>query len=234
MKKYNKFCYTHKNLMSIYSLMLNHFGNLNWWPGETDFEIIIGAILTQNTSWTNVEKSISLIKGKGLMNPKALYDLPTDELAQLVRSSGYFNQKAKKIKRFLSFFHDLYEFHMDKMKSVPAGSMREQLLAINGIGPETADSIMLYALSKPVFVVDAYTKRIFSRHGFFSQNTSYHDVQDFFESNLDKDIQLFNEYHALIVNTGKYFCSKKPKCHMCPLRQTLNDKLLTDMNPAGK
>ena len=229
MKKYNKSYNTREKLISVYTLMLNYFGNLNWWPGETEFEVIIGAILTQNTSWTNVEKSISLIKNNGLMNPESIYELHVDELAKLVRSSGYFNQKAKKIKHFLSFFYDKYKFDMDIMKSVPVDVMREQLLAINGIGPETADSILLYALSKPVFVVDAYTKRIFSRHGFIEKNASYHEVQAFFETHLDKDEPLFNEYHALIVNTGKYFCGTKPKCENCPLRETLSQKQLNGL-----
>ncbi|MCD6459871.1 endonuclease III domain-containing protein [bacterium] len=209
-------------------MMLNHFGNLNWWPGETEFEIIIGAVLTQNTSWTNVEKSISLIKEKNLMSPQALYALSIETLSELVRSSGYFNQKAKKIKHFLQFFNDSYSFDIEKMKKVPLDVMRKQLLGLHGIGPETADSILLYALSKPVFVVDAYTKRIFSRHGFINQNASYDDVQIFFEKFLNKDISLYNQYHALIVNTGKYFCTKKPKCQLCPLKTTLYKKSVLD------
>lgn len=203
------------NLNNIYFLLLNHFGKQNWWPAETPFEVIVGAILTQNTSWKNVEKSINTLKEKNLLSPYALYNLSSNELALLIKSSGFYNVKAKRLKNFLNFFKT-YNFDINCLKS--ADNIRELLLAIKGIGQETADSIILYALNKPVFVVDAYTKRILHRLGFIqSQKSDYDSVQSLFHNNIPNDADLFNEYHALIVETAKNYCRKKPFCTSCPL-----------------
>lgn len=202
-------------LKNIYILLYDHFGKQNWWPAETPFEVIVGAILTQNTSWKNVEKSINTLKEKKLLSPDALYNLTNEELAFLIKSSGFYNLKAIRLKNFLNFFKT-YNFDINNLKN--ADNIRKLLLAIKGIGKETADSIILYALNKPVFVVDAYTKRIFHRLGFIhSQKSDYDTVQNLFHSNLTKDANLFNEYHALIVETAKSYCRKKPLCALCPL-----------------
>lgn len=210
-----------KILLSYFDTLLHYFGPRHWWPGETPFEVIIGAILTQNTTWKNVEKTITVLEQRGLIDPDKLRAVPEHELAQLIKSSGYFNQKAKKIRHFLEFFETSYHSDTLLMKKQELPALRKQLLAVNGIGPETADSILLYALSKPVFVVDAYTRRIFSRHHLISSTAPYDEIQTFFTTNLDQDLYLYNEYHALIVHTGKDFCRKIPRCEVCPLREFL-------------
>ena len=208
---------TGKHLLKIYNSLLKSFGHQHWWPGDTPFEVIIGAILTQNTSWTNVEKAIASLKTSGIFSPKGLYDVQVTVLAQFIRSSGYFNIKAKRLKNFLSFLFDDYSGDLDAMIKEDGLILRNKLLKVNGLGPETSDSILLYACGYPVFVVDAYTKRIFSRHGLVTMNDNYHQVQTFFMENLPKDPQLYNEYHALIVRVGKDLCKKKPLCSICPL-----------------
>ncbi len=198
--------------------MLSALGSQHWWPGQTRFEIVIGAILTQNTAWTNVEKAIANLRRGRLLNAAAMGSAPTHELAAAIRPSGYYNQKAQKLKYFLSFFQKRYGSSFGRMARQSASELRAELLAIHGIGPETADSILLYALNKPVFVIDAYTRRIFSRHGLCGPDEGYHDLQGFFMRHLPSDASLFNEYHALIVHTGKNFCKKsKPQCRGCPL-----------------
>jgi len=202
-------------LKDIYKTLLNHFGSQNWWPAETPFEVIVGAILTQNTAWKNVEKSINLLKQKGLLLPEPLLSMADEELAAYIKSSGFYNLKAKRLKNFLAFFQR-YNFDLDILRETP--SLREKLLSIEGIGKETADSIMLYAMNIPVFVVDAYTKRIFFRLGFInSEDASYDDVQHLFHTSLTRDVKIFNEYHALIVEMAKSYCKKKPCCNGCPL-----------------
>ena len=213
---------TEKYLLKIYNSLFKRFGPQHWWPGNTPFEVIIGAILTQNTSWTNVEKAINSLKASGLFSPKGLYDMPLATLAQLIKSSGYFNIKAKRLKNFLSFLFDDYRGNLDAMIKEDGLILREKLLKVNGLGPETADSILLYACGYPVFVVDAYTKRIFSRHSFVSLDDNYHQIQTLFMDNLPKDTQLYNEYHALIVRVGKDLCKKKPLCSICPLEYDLH------------
>ncbi len=202
-----------------YHKLYSRFGPQHWWPGDTSFEIIVGAILTQNTNWGNVARAIANLKQAKVLTPKKLYSLPVSKLAALIRPSGYYNIKAKRLRSFLGHLFNNYNGSLKKMFNRPAAELREEILNVKGIGPETADSILLYAGGFPVFVVDAYTKRIFSRHKFFSEKAGYHEVQKIFTDNLKKDARLFNEYHALIVRLGKDFCKKtNPRCDICPLK----------------
>ena len=195
------------------------FGPRHWWPGDTKLEIIIGAILTQNTAWANVEKAIKNIKKAKALSVNRLSGIPEKNLARLIRPSGYYNIKANRIKNFLKFLNARYSSSIDKMFRSDLYKLREELLAVKGIGQETADSILLYAGNKPVFVVDSYTKRIFSRHGFIDKDADYGETQSLFMDNLGEDKGLFNEFHALIVELGKSVCkSKKPFCSMCPIQ----------------
>jgi len=212
-------------LKDIYERLFDHFGPQHWWPADSEFEVMVGAILTQNTSWTNVEKAIKNLKKHKVLTPSKLYRLPDKKLAQFIRPSGYYNLKSRRIKNFLAFFMRDYKASVKRMARERSAVLREQLLAVKGIGPETADSILLYALAKPVFVVDAYTKRIFSRHKIFAGDTGYHFVQGIFMRGLPEDAGLFKEYHALIVKLAKEFCLKNnPKCQICPLKK--NDKII--------
>ncbi len=196
------------------------FGPRHWWPGDTKIEIIIGAILTQNTAWANVEKAIKNIKRAKVLSVSRLSGISEKKLARLIRPSGYYNIKANRIKNFLRFLNTRYSGSIDKMFGSRLYKLREELLAVKGIGRETADSILLYAGNKPVFVVDAYTKRVFSRHGFIKEDADYEEAQSLFMDNLWKDKGLFNEFHALIVELGKSVCkSKKPLCSLCPIRR---------------
>ena len=201
----------------IYERLYQAIGPLRWWPADSPFEVIIGAILTQNTSWTNVEKAIRVLKEKNLLHPRRLYAIPEEALAQAIRSSGFFNLKAKRIKSFLGFLFQQYQGSLDLMFSEDTETLRGKMLAINGMGPETVDSILLYAGGKPVFVVDAYTRRILSRHGLISEKAGYEEIQQLFMDSLEKDAGLFNEYHALLVHTGKHHCKKRYNCPRCPL-----------------
>ncbi|KPK97341.1 MAG: endonuclease [Omnitrophica WOR_2 bacterium SM23_72] len=208
-----------KKLYSIYLKLFASFGPQHWWPAKTPFEVMVGAILTQNTNWANVEKAIAQLKQHKALAPKRIYHLSTSKLARLIKSAGYYNIKTKRLKAFLKFLFDHYRGEPNRMSRVPGQKLRSQFLSINGIGPETADSILLYALQKPLFVIDAYTKRIMARHGFIAEDCSYKDVQNLFMQNLKKEVKLFNEYHALLVRLGKEFCLKKnPKCRICPLK----------------
>ena len=205
-------------LLKIYNSLYNYFGPLNWWPGDTPFEIMVGAILTQNTSWSNVEKAIDNLKKEDLLEPRKLYHINQEELTQLIKPSGYYNIKAKRLKNFVNIFVNDFEGSAEKMFSGDSKELRKKLLKVNGIGPETADSILLYAGEKPFFVVDAYTKRIFSRHKLISKDSTYYQIQEFFSKNLDRDVKLFNEFHAQIVMLGKTICtSRNPNCAKCPI-----------------
>lgn len=209
-------------LLKIYQTLYKAFGLQHWWPGETPFEIAVGAILTQNTNWGNVEKAISNLKKNKSLSAKAIYKMPVDRLAILIKPAGYYNIKAKRLKSFINFLMNDYLGSMSKMKKEDLDNLREKLLSINGIGPETADSILLYALDKPVFVIDAYTKRVLSRHKIMNSNKSYDEYQKLFHSSLKRDLKLFNEYHALFVKVGKTFCKlKKPLCSKCALYEYL-------------
>jgi endonuclease-3 related protein len=205
-------------LKRIFLRLYSVFGAQHWWPADNSFEVIVGAILTQNTSWSNVEKAILVLKKKKYLNPKSLAGLSDHKLAGLIKSAGYYNVKAVRLKNFLKFFFNFYSADMKRMGSQGLTALRRQLLAVNGIGPETADSILLYALNKPVFVVDAYTKRILCRHRLLRKEATYEEVQDIFMRNLKHDRKLFNEFHALLVKIGKDYCRKQnPKCEICPL-----------------
>jgi endonuclease-3 related protein len=205
-------------LLKIYNSLYNYFGPLNWWPGDTPFEIMVGTILTQNTFWGNVEKAIENLKEENLLEPRKLYRINQEELAQLIKPSGYYNIKARRLKNFVNIFVNDFEGSTENMFSGDCRELRKKLLKVNGIGPETADSILLYAGKRPFFVVDAYTKRIFSRHKLISKDSTYYQIQEFFIKNLDKDVKLFNEFHAQIVMLGKTICtSKNPDCAKCPI-----------------
>lgn len=207
-----------KKLEEIYNILLAQFGHQNWWPDDTPFEIALGAILTQNTSWTNVEKAITNIKDRNLLDPGSLHNLPPEELAQIIKPAGYFRVKAKRLKNFLNFLFDNYQGSLENLEHVSTDMLKTQLLEINGIGPETADSILLYALNRPVFVVDTYTARIAVRHHLIEPDLDYQSLQYLFESNLTPpDTQLYNEFHALLVMIGKNYCKPKPRCDLCPL-----------------
>lgn len=206
-----------EKLALMYKKLYACFGPQRWWPGETPFEVAVGAILTQNTNWTNVEKAIANLKSDKALSPKALHDMPHNRLASLIRPAGYFNIKTKRLKNFIGLLINEYHGSMSGMAKEDLGAIRTKLMAVNGIGPETADSIILYALEKPVFVIDAYTKRVLSRHNILAQDASYDAFQAFFHSKLRKDISLFNEYHALFVRLAKENCRTKPLCAGCPL-----------------
>ncbi len=207
------------NLYHIYRKLLHRFGPQHWWPGETPFEVAVGAILTQNTNWANVEKAIGNLKGIHTLDPKSLHRMPMHKLAATIRPAGYFNVKSKRLKNFMSFLMEEYGGSLSKMARCDHAVVREKLLSVNGIGPETADSIMLYALDKPWFVIDAYTKRILSRHGIMEYGQPYSSFQALFHSKLKEDVGLFNEYHALFVRLGKEYCRTKPLCGGCPLEE---------------
>jgi len=204
--------------MKIYRTLYRAYGPRHWWPGETPFEVMIGAILTQNTSWKNVEKAIQELKRKEVLSPEGIYCLTKRELASLIKSSGYYRIKADRVKAFIDFLYEEFDGNLKKMRERRLEGLREKLLGVKGIGPETADSILLYGLKKPVFVVDAYTKRILSRHSIISEKASYDDVQSLFMDHLPVDEKLFNEYHALFVQLGKMVCKKIPRCDICPLK----------------
>ena len=206
-------------LMEIYNLIHNRYGPQNWWPGDGGIETIVGAILTQNTNWANVEKAIANLKSADRLSADKLHRMDIERLAQLIRPAGYYNIKARRLKNFLDRLFDNYDGRLSAIENMQTDLLREELLTIKGIGPETADSILLYAFARPVFVVDSYTCRILGRHGLIADGDGYEQVRDFFESSLSADVQLFNEYHALLVRVGKEFCRPKPRCEGCPLEK---------------
>ena len=206
-----------EELIQIYNILLDHFGPLDWWPGETPFEVMIGAILTQNTAWSNVEKAISALQAENMLSPQAIVKADMRKLKRLIRPSGYFNQKALRLKDYTRFYIKEYCGSVERMAAQDTALLRAKLLAVKGIGPETADSILLYALDKPVFVVDAYTRRAFSRLGFLPPEVDYHTTQEFFTSHLPCDVPLYNDFHAQIVYLCKDYCKSKPRCVECPL-----------------
>lgn len=206
-----------KKLLNIYNKLHNRFGPRHWWPADTPFEVIVGAILTQNTAWSNVEKAIRNLKKEKLLTPASFVSVRKNTLSRLIRPAGYFNVKARRLKNFVNVLAGEFGGDLEKLFKLPTGELRKKLLTINGIGPETADSILLYAANRPVFVVDAYTKRIFSRHKVIGKDSDYDSVRRLFMENLPKKTKLFNEYHALIVQLGKEYCRTKPVCDSCPL-----------------
>ena len=208
----------------IFSILYNAYGPQHWWPAETPFEVCVGAILTQNTSWKNVEKAIASLKDRNLLHPKKIYSIPQNRLERLIKCSGFYKQKAERIKLFCGTLAK-YNFSLEKMFRKPLPALRQELLNIKGIGPETADSIILYASEKPVFVIDAYTRRIFSRLGLINENATYEDIQNLFHRSLKLDILLFKEYHALIVEHAKRHCRKQPLCAGCVLSGLCKDRV---------
>jgi endonuclease-3 related protein len=206
-----------KKLLEIYKRLYRVFGLQHWWPGESPFEIAVGAILTQNTNWGNVEKAIENLKRDKVLNAKSIHRMRIHILASLIKPAGYFNVKSKRLKAFIDFLMNEYHGSMQRMGNEETQTLRMKLLKVHGIGPETADSILLYALEKPLFVIDAYTKRVLSRHGIMEHEKPYEEFQELFHSSLKRDVKLFNEYHALFVRLGKTYCRKKPRCEGCPL-----------------
>ncbi len=211
-------------IYQIYLTLYKAFGPQHWWPAESPFEVIIGAILTQNTAWVNVEKALVNLKEAGIFSPRALYQTDLETLSFLIRPAGYFNQKARKINNFLHFFFSAYEGELSLMWQEDLKILREKLLKVRGIGDETADSILLYAGGKPIFVIDSYTMRMVKRHQLIEEKDNYGEVQRLFMKNLPRNAELYNEYHALLVHLGKKFCVKRePLCQRCPLRGYLNN-----------
>ena len=216
-------------LRHVYQRLLERYGPQHWWPAREPFEVIVGAILTQSTAWTNVEKAIKNLRSAGKLSPEALRSLPEVELAALIRPCGYYNVKARKLKAFIHWLGEHYDDNLDEMFTSEIEHLRKQLLDIYGIGEETADSIILYAGNKPVFVIDTYTRRIIDRIGLTPRNHSYAGYQDLFTGNLPADTGLFNEYHALLVRHAKEFCRKRPLCERC----CLNPKEITIKGKTG-
>jgi endonuclease-3 related protein len=208
-----------EQLTEIYKLLFDRFGPQHWWPGETQFEIITGAILTQNTNWTNVEKAIANLKSAGFLTSEKLHHLDISKLAELIRPAGYYNIKTKRLKNFINWLFQNYDGQLINLENLDTDRLRTELLAVKGIGRETADSILLYAFGREIFVIDAYTARVAVRHGLIEPQADYEQLRELFQSNLPQDSQLFNEYHALLVNVGKNYCKPKAKCSGCPLEK---------------
>jgi len=239
-----------RQIADYYRELLIHWGPQNWWPAQSRFEVIVGAYLTQNTAWSNVEKAIANLRRVRVLSVKGIREIPLRRLQSLIRSSGYFRQKARKLKTFVRFLDERYSGSLDRMFAQPTAQLRSELLALNGVGPETADSILLYAGNHPVFVVDAYTRRILERHGLISRKTGYEEIRSTIETALASAkaealsiaeqgsrprhpvsrmsrmarvqlVQHYNELHALIVSTGNQFCRSNPHCEGCPLKRFL-------------
>jgi endonuclease-3 related protein len=205
-------------LLAVYRRLRRCFGPADWWPARTGFEVCVGAILTQNTAWSNVEKALGSLRRAGRLSYRGLRGLSARRLAPLVRSSGTFHVKARRLAAFVAFLGREYGGQVARMRGEDAGALRAKLLGVDGIGPETADSIALYAAGQPLFVVDAYTRRVFSRLGLLSGGESYDEVQSFFMDRLPRRAGLFNDYHAQIVRLAKEHCRPRPLCPGCPLR----------------
>ncbi len=218
--------HTNSTLRTYYDHMARFHGTTHWWPGDSPFEICVGAILVQNTAWTNVEKAIANLKQAKLLAPKPLLAADQATLETAIRPAGYFRQKAVRLRLFCQHLLDHYGGSVARMAKQPLAELRPELLALHGIGPETADDILLYACEKPVFVVDAYTRRIFSRHGLVPGDIKYEALRGFFEDNLEGDVPYFKEFHGLIVYTGKDFCKSQPNCTGCPLAPLLKGREL--------
>ncbi len=209
---------TREILWEMYRRLDAAYGDQRWWPGETPFEVAVGAILTQNTAWPNVERALANLKEAGLLEPAKLAALPAPAVAPLIKPAGYYNVKAGRLRRFLDFLFEEYGGDVAAMAQEAAAAIRPKLLAVRGIGPETADSILLYACGLPTFVVDAYTYRVLRRHGLAPEAATYDELKELFESNLEADVRLYNQYHALLVRVGRLRCRRRePLCEGCPL-----------------
>jgi endonuclease-3 related protein len=208
---------TGRNLRRLYRRLLRRFGHAGWWPSGTPFEVCVGAVLVQNTSWTNVERALNELRRRDLLRFERLQAVPLSRLARLIRSSGYYNVKARRVRALLDFLAVEYAGRVEAMSAEPLQALRAKLLAVTGIGRETADSIVLYAAGLPLFVVDAYTRRVFSRLGLLRGDETYDEVQRFFMERLPSDVPLYNDYHAQVVLLGKDICRPRPLCALCPL-----------------
>jgi len=208
-------------LLVIYERLEERFGDLHWWPADNPFEVMVGAVLTQNTAWANVEKALAALRENGLLLPKAISKIKPGDLALLIRPSGYYNLKAARLKALVRFFMESYAGSVEEMQKEALPILRNKLLGVWGVGRETADSILLYACEKPIFVIDAYTKRLLFRHRLITEKSSYEGMQALFMDNLPHEVPLFKQYHALIVNTAKHFCRKTPNCSSCPLGELI-------------
>ncbi|SEN89121.1 DNA-3-methyladenine glycosylase III [Amphibacillus marinus] len=212
--------------LDIFTKLHNYYGDQEWWPAETTLEMMVGAILVQNTAWTNVEKALKLLMP--YLDAALLRNMPTEQLEQLIRPSGFFRLKTKRLQAFLEWYFT-YNFDHKQLNQHGTATLREELLTIYGIGPETADSILLYACNRPVFVVDAYLRRLMTRIG-FDLPSSYEAIRQQFEQVLPLDVQLFNEFHALIVTHAKTHCKKKPICEGCPLVDSCQRRFIKENN----
>jgi endonuclease III related protein len=210
-------------IRSVFEQLLSTLGPQYWWPADSPFEVIVGAILTQNTAWRNVKQAIGKLRESDLLTSRAISAVPLSELAPLIRSSGYYNQKARKLKVFCDHLENHWQGQLNDFLTQDMEKLRTELLGLHGIGPETADSIILYAARQPSFVVDAYTYRIFHRHGWVPETVAYEDLRSFFMEAMEPDAVLFQEYHALLVRTGHLHCRRKPSCNSCPLHEWQED-----------
>ena len=211
-----------ESVRAYYRELMAAWGPQDWWPAYTRFEVIVGAFLTQNTAWTNVERALRRLREEGVLNLDGIRRMPLAKLARMIRSSGYFRQKALRLKTFVTYLDARYGGSLERMFAQATDKLRVELLALNGVGPETADSILLYAGNHPIFVVDAYTRRILERHHLAHAKQSYEDIRALFERSLPLSAALFNEYHGLIVQTGKDFCrARAPLCDNCALKPFL-------------
>lgn len=208
-------------LDKVYDELFAAFGPQHWWPGRTRFEVMVGAILTQNTAWTNVELAIRRLRREHVLQPQKLHAIDTATLAEWIRPSGYFRLKAERLKSLTTALMRDFDGQLSRCFRLSDQALRAWLLDVKGIGPETADSIMLYAAGRTQFVVDAYTRRVLERHDWISSGATYDEIASLFMENLPRDVSLFNEYHALIVHLGKHFCRPRPRCESCPLRHHL-------------
>ena len=208
-------------LNQIYKLLLKAYGPQKWWPAESSLEVMVGAVLTQNTNWQGVEKAIANLKRVNLLDPHKLKAIPTEELSRLIKPAGYFNLKARRLKNLIGMVVEAYGGDLAAMGQTETVQLRQELFLVNGVGPETADSILLYAFHRPIFVVDTYTYRVTNRHALVEEEVNYQALQDFFMQHLPLDVDMFNEYHALLVKVGKLHCKRKARCEGCPLEPLL-------------
>lgn len=205
----------------VFELLFSAYGPQGWWPAESPFEVMIGAVLVQNTNWSNVRKAIDSLNAAGVLSPQGILSLPAESLEELIRPAGYFRIKAKRLRSLIAFFIDAYAADIDQMRSVDMDKLRKQLLGVHGIGPETADSILLYAVEKPALVVDAYAQRVYTRHNWVPHNSSYDQLQSHIASEFPANAASYNEFHALLVEVGKRHCRSAPHCDGCPLQPLL-------------
>jgi endonuclease-3 related protein len=208
-----------RELRSFYDALMAAYGPQHWWPARTPLEVVVGAILTQNTNWKNVERAIDRLRQAGALDWKRLHALTPEALAELVRPAGTFRVKARRLKAFVEFLFERYGGRLEAMADRPTEALREELLGVSGIGRETADCILLYALHRPVFVVDAYTRRVLLRHGVIDADADYETLRTIFEDGLPADVRQYNEYHALLVSVGKRHCRAAARCEGCPLER---------------